>query len=389
MPATDTATAEQLVAQATQGRGCRPSGRPTERVYSDPVQRHLKALLEDPLIGAPDIARAAGVNQTTIRNVPKLRALQRWSAEAILAVTPEAARAARVMLDVTPAREHLLKLMESEDCTAAAITAASGMDDRQIDQILSGLRSKIHPDTERILLSLDPYVVRRNAGLVSPRRAITRLRALQANGHSTYALGLRLGYVKAPHYLGTNWSGQRITQDQDRKIEALYIEIGDQPGPSYRAARIARRLGYYPPIHYDEEMRLIPGSIPSSHWTPLTAPEDRARNKLRMLGLTLREFSGQEIADRIGVSPKTVERARGEIGIRLDRNAMESIFFPFIRPGQDALLELIRQHTNGIDLNESVTVLDDADLDYVAMWNSLRVAAAELRTAPEQDLAVA
>jgi hypothetical protein len=353
-------------------------------VYAEPVREHVEALITGQQVSAADIARAAGLSSGTVRGLRKLRTMTRFSAEALLRVTPESANAARVLLDVTPAREHLLQLLEQEDCSAAAITAASGMDDKQIAEVLSGVRSKIHPDTERILLGLNAYVVRRNAALVSPRRAITRLRALQANGHGVFALGERLGFVRrSPYYLTWSGTGRRITQDQDRKAEALYHEIGDRPGPSRRAAAIARDLGYYPPIHYDEDMRLIRESIPDQRWTPLSSPEDRARTNLRILGLTLREYTGAQIAARVGYSAKKVERIRREIGLRLDSNACDSLLLDYIKPGQDALVEQIRRHVEDIDLNESLPMVDKPHLDYVALWDSLRLSAERLRAEVE------
>lgn len=381
----------RLVPQATCHRDGRTPGRPTERVYSDPVRQHVKALLEDQTICAADIARVCGVSPGTIRNVRKLRTMARFTAEAILLVTPDAARAARVMLDAAPARKHLLRLLQHEDCSAAAITAASGMDDKQISEVLSGVRSKIHPDTERILLGLSAYVVRRNAALVSPRRAITRLRALQANGHSVLVLGQRLGFInRSPYYLVWSGTTRRITQAQDRKAEALYHKIGDRTGPSRRASQIARRLGYFPPIHYDEDMQLIPDSIPDGAWEPFDQCEDWSRTNLRIMALTLREYTSAEIATKVGYSAKKVERMRRQIGLRLEPNARESLLLDYIKPGQDALVALIRCHVEHIALNEALPIVDLPGLDYAALWESLRRGADQLRTSagvPPVDLA--
>lgn len=358
----------------------RPRGRPTERVYSDPVKAHIESLLEDSEICGADIGRAAGVSAGTIRAAGTRVTMQRYCAEVILAVTPESARAARVMVDVTPAREHLLSLLQCEDVYEASLAAASGMDPRQINEVLSGLRVKITPQTERILLGVTPYAVRRNAALVSPRRAITRLRALQANGHSLWDLGHRLGFTKSPFYLG--WPDKRITQETDRKAERLFHEIGDQPGTSTRAAAIARRMGYYPPIHYDEDMNLIEDSIPTADdLTTLDSAETRARTRLRIMGLTIKDYRGSQIILDVKGASAVIDRTRREIGLRLENNKSLMLDLPYIKPGQDELVAAVAKHTAAISLLQDVDYLDEPDLDYVALWDSLLAEVKRLRVA--------
>lgn len=368
-----------------QARRCKdpkrfPRGRPTERVYAVPVKAHIEALLENDVITGADIARAADVSPGTIAAARTRTTVQRWVAESILAVTIEAAVGARAMCDVDRSRAHLETLLQFEDCTPAAIASASGMDPRQISEVLNGVRERVHPDTERILLGLDAYVVRRNAALVSPRRAVARLRALQANGWSLHELGLRLGLTKSPYYM--NWLDvQRITQEQDRKAERLFHEIGDRQGPSARAAAIAGRLGHYPPIHYDEEMRLIRESIPRpSDWIPQVTPQERARRYLRIMGLTLREYTATEIAKMMKVHPKLIERARKETGLRLNANRTALLDLPYVRTGQDELVAAITAATAGINLLEEADVMDTYDTDHVALWAALLADAERIRS---------
>lgn len=380
----------KLVPQARKCKNPRraPRGRPTERVFVEPVRVHLQHLMdEDPRIGLADIARAVDLAEATIRYLMQSRVtVQRFTAEALLAVTVETALAARVMQDVAPTREHLEEILRHSGCTQAAIAAASGMDLRQISEVLNGTRVKVHRNTERHLLNLTVAAVRRKSLYVSPRKTVTMLRALQANGHSLQELGTRLGLSKTPYFISD--TGRRLTRDMERKVAALYAEIGDRPGPSDRARGLAGRLGYYPPIHYDEDMRLIPESIPRpSDWIPQVSPQERSRRYLRIMGLTLREYTAAEIADMMKVHPKLIERARKDTGLRLNANRSALLDLPYVRTGQDELVAAITVATAGVNLMEEADVLDTPDIDHVALWAALLVDAERIRSQPSPQTA--
>jgi hypothetical protein len=306
--------------------------------------------------------------------------------EAVLAVTLNDVASNQRLVDARPAMLHIHYLLQGEDSSYAAIAAAAGLTLDAVELIAESKRVTISRTTDEALRRLNHRVVRRNAATVSSHRTITRLRALQANRWTIAALTELTG-LAVPNILRDN--RPYVTQETERIVEKLYDVIGDRPGNSVSSAELAKQLGYHEPIHYDENMNLIPGSVPDHRWSPSSSPEDRARDKLRMLGLTLRELPSQEIANRLNVSKKTVDRARSEIGIRLDPNALDSVLLPFIRPGQDAIVELILRHTSGIELSENISVLDDDGLDYVTLWDSLRSSARRLCAAPVRDLAVA
>jgi hypothetical protein len=248
-----------------------------------------------------------------------------------------------------------------------------------VAKILDENRKGVFIETRRAILGLTPYQVRRNAYLVSKRRAVTRLRALQANHWPLRQLAQKLGYV-GDGFPFMQGKSKMVTQDVDRAVEALYNEIGDAVGPSPRAAALARAAGYWPPIHYDEDMNLIPGSIPSeAKWVPALTQQERARIRLRILGLTLREYSMADIAMAIGESEKKVERARKMVGLRLERNRGVLLDLPYIKHGQEELVALIEEHTAPIALLEDIAAVDKLGTDYVALWDSLLEGAKRLR----------
>jgi hypothetical protein len=334
------------------------------------------------------IAVTAGVARRTIGAVLNNPRVARVTETAVLQLTVDAVseqwEARRYLRDPGPVRDHIKSLLTFEDCTLAAIVAATGIGYDAIVRIKDGQVAGVTASTVQAVRRLTPYLVRRNAAFVSSRRAITRLRALQAAGHTLRSLSDRLGHAaKDIPCMRTGKITERITQENDRRIEHLYRELESKPGPSDRAKAHARRLGYYPPIHYDEDMRLIPDSIPDKRWIPLSSPEDRARTNLRIMGLTLRDLTGAQIAARVGYSSKKVERIRREVGLRLEPNACDSILLDYIKPGQDALVALIRQQTQHLDLNEALPMVDLPGMDYVALWDGLCLGAERLRAEAE------
>jgi lambda repressor-like predicted transcriptional regulator len=326
------------------------------------------------------IARAAGVSPNAVRAVLTKPTARETTVKALLAVAPEMLAAHRRYVSPAQSVAHIEFLLRCEDCTLPAISSATGLALTGLKTILEGDQKHINIVTEKAILGLTPYVVRRNAYLVGPRRAMTRLRALQAQEWSWVEISRMLDH-KTIRYVTWYAAGkEQVTQEVDRRIEALYNKIGDRRGNSPLSADVARRRGFYPAIHYDEDMHLILESIPSKmKWAPAVSPEDRARRNLRIMGLTLREYSMADTAMTIEESEKIVERARRAVGLKLEQNRGVLVDMPYIKPGQDALVALIAEHTAPIALLEGIESVDKLGTDYVALWDSLVEGAKRLR----------
>ncbi len=67
----------------------------------------------------------------------------------------------------------------------------------------------------------------------------------------------------------------------------------------------AAAAGYYPPAAYDDDGRLVPGAVEGHPWARADAISDR---RLTMMGLALEGLSNAEIADRVDVTRRTVDR---------------------------------------------------------------------------------
>lgn len=336
------------------------------------ARAHLETLLTHTHGSFIPIAKATGLHRTTLENVRAGQAMTDYTRDCILTVGAKDLAPRQIWADARKVRTHIQELLKAEDSNPAAIAAASGTSSFTIRELLAGRHRRVHPRVYRAIMCLTPATVRAHVGLVSPHRAITRLRALQANRWPLAHLAAELGYR---HRRIQFFKQATITAELDQKVEELYRRVGDRKGPSEKAARMAKQLGYWPPIHYDDDMNLIPESIPSSSGDA-TWDGDRFRRWLRIMAFTARGESTMVIGRIMGLRGaqhtvhKSIERVRRDIGLRL----IPSVGTPDdgrVMPGQDALLRAIEEHTKGIALHERIELLDDPGLDYKALWYSL------------------
>lgn len=200
--------------------------------------------------------------------------------------------------------------------------------------------------------------------------AVTRVRALQAQRWPLHWIAEQLGYPAEIPFLADS----PVSPEEDRCVRALFERTGDRQGPCEDSAIAAHALGYWPAIHYDEDMRFIRGSIRGV--TQITDP-DRYRRYLVILALTVRDFDHAMICRVLNEDPddrafeKVAGRTRREIGLRM-RSSSKMILEPSrLMPEQAPLFRAIRDHTRGIAVLELVDELDDPDLNYRALWRSL------------------
>lgn len=331
---------------------------------------HLATLLPHTQGSPRPIAKAARLSWHTVaRAWTANEPISRWSQDRILSVRIEDLDGHQIWRSPAHSRAHLLALSRHEDFTVEAAAAAAGVSNLEVREILDGTRARVQPHISDAIVRLDQSAVRSHAKIVSSRSAITRIRALQAQQWPSRDLARMLGYTGPGIPFLTR--GTQILRDLDAKVAALYHEIGDRKGPSERAANVAMRLGYWPAIHYDDDMHLIPDSIPG-HWS---SDAERWRRALRVMALTVRGFTAPEIAGLLGLDDddaavKHVQRAREQVGLRLNVN-ITILDSQRVMSGQDPLIREINAHTAGIAIWERVDVLDEPRLDYQALWYSL------------------
>lgn len=351
-------------------------------VDAGPAARHLAKLLDVGTLS--EVAQASGVSRGALDNLAKRSGgtgvrMKRANAEALVATTElavVAVKAANYLAHgIERVRAHVLRLVSVEDCTAAAVARAAGLAQSNVLSIIAGSREHLHEKTRDALLALETNDVLAAAGYISPIAARARLGALQANGWSVQRLSAMLGYADRL-VIGNTW----ITPVLDQRLKALYEQIEDRPGGNERVAEAARELGFYPPIHYDEDMNLIVESIPGHSTDP--DPQMKARTSLQIMGLTIREHTETEINKILGLEHASgaVQTARRKIGLKLEASR-GFLVDALVKPGQEDLVALIAEYVRPIAVYEKTEVLDDALLDYVAQWRALGKASKELRTA--------
>jgi len=349
----------------------RGGGVPT--VPAAPALAHIDDLVAAfPGATPTHVARLAGLSSSVL---PKARQSGRVAVE-----TSERLQAVRIEhLRLMPpplvpsryAGTHVQGLMDETGLPASAVVRALrgsvshqtvynvlGRGPRRYEQIKFRLHSIIVATTADEVRGADAWCDR--------RATIVRLRALQANGWPLSVIGPAYGMnltnlVKQPEDTPM-WASLA------RRIEAMYLSIGDQPGPSVRSMKYARGLGFKPPIYYDEDMRLIEVEEETEH----EREQREARLDLCILGLTLDGRSVAQIAQVLGVTDKAISAARRRGGLAVTRNFAGDYIASEREPGAIAA---IRAALRDVHYRSTLDVLDADGLDYAALLREVTTVA--------------
>jgi transcriptional regulator with XRE-family HTH domain len=261
-----------------------------------------------------------------------------------------------------PIFDHVAYLLSCEGGTEVGISNASGVAHCTIVRLAARRGTYVLPDNARAIMATTPEQVWRQTRHVPVRKAATRLRALQANGWSLASLAKMLGLsgARAPLWL---YAGTLISQTNDRAMLGLYERLGDRPGGSTRARNEAARLGFHPPICYDDDMRLIPEAVAEPSRYNERDLHYRARLRAYAMMAT-RSLSHREIADLVGTTQRTVERWRVAAGL--------------YGPDHNERAGIIRGLVAGIDVWQSEDYGDTMDEPYKAVWRRLESRLAQI-----------
>lgn len=178
-------------------------------------------------------------------------------------------------VDAQPTRDHVNTLL-SVGLSIRRISVLSGVNRKLLQTLLHGRTDRGTPpphylwDTtaQRLLAVPIPDLLFTQAAdhaLVPSYGTNRRLRALVAIGYTQDYLAQRLGLSpgNATHlFLGPPRTPRgkrpRITALIARKVATLYEELQETDGPSDAARRRAQRLGWLPPIAWDEDTIDLP-----------------------------------------------------------------------------------------------------------------------------------
>ncbi|KQU67372.1 hypothetical protein ASC58_12350 [Phycicoccus sp. Root101] len=258
----------------------------------------------------------------------------------------------RRYVPATDTRARLQELVDAQ-VPIRAIARASGLSGTAVAHIMGGRHEQVQRQTAARIASLtlnDVYA--RASGSVPSVGAVRRVQALMA-----------LGWRKADLEAEGVPSGQLVTRSRDlisiqgwRQVRDVYDRLSMTLGPSQAARDRAAARGYPPPLAWDDETIDDPRATPQ-HGDPVQASLDsvvvdrlvagvsagtRCDTDLQLTqdervaavrGLSTAGYSDREIAEAIGVSPRTVLRLRHRQEISAGR--------PGTRPGSSEREELI------------------------------------------------
>lgn len=341
-----------------------PEGLP-QRVAVTPIHEHVERLRREfPTLTMWHLAVVAGVPEGVAYRlgVGSVHTAAVEHRDALLAVTVDDLRAnPPAYLPAAPVVAHLRRLLRHPDVTVIAIAARSGISKATIHHILSEDRPTMREYVAESLLGVSAAMVapKRPRYVADPAPTVTRIRALMANGWSIPALSRECG-IPVNNILYR--PDGRMSVDRADRVAAMFERLGDRPGGCVRARKAAVALGYRPPIHYDDDMHLIPDAAYDG-----ASDQDDARMRLRVLALSLQGLYPREIAQRIGASADHVSTIRSRGGLRATKSQATD------RPRfhEDARYAAALDAVVGIDGDERTEMYDDPDIDYVARWTAV------------------
>ena len=151
---------------------------------------------------------------------------------------------------------------------------------------------------------------RANTARVSGLGTARRIKALVAIGYTQADIAERIGWSPA-HLSKLLDEDGMVSASTARTIDALYRQLCMTPGPSDRARQRAKKLGWAPPLAWDD--------IDDPAETPNIGAERRVSfaeryTEMRELGL-----ANHEIAARMGIHPESLERQLHRYGLKNGR----------------------------------------------------------------------
>ena len=232
-------------------------------------------------------------------------------------------------VDSAPVRVRLQGLVDAH-VPVRALGRVTGLSATTVRKILDGDQPRVQRATAARVARLSPGDVYANqsTGHVPRVGAARRVQALLAMGWPHHALGAA-GIVNSAQIIGA--SGDLITVQRWRQVRDVYDRLSMTPGPSPETRGWAAKLGYAPPLAWDEEGIDDPTAMPGHDATTpgredcvidevavaraaasvgasgsLTATERTA--VLRVMAS--RGASDAQIAEHLGVVDRTILRWR-------------------------------------------------------------------------------
>ncbi|MGV1009109.1 MAG: DUF1173 family protein [Dermatophilaceae bacterium] len=244
--------------------------------------------------------------------------------------------------DAGPTRARLARLLQAH-VPVRALARVTGLSDAGVRAILYGSRAHVQRATAARVagLSLQRVYSAQATGHVPRVGAVRRVQALLAMGWSHPELAAA-GAANTPRLL--TGDGDLVTVQRWRQVRDVYERLGMTPGPSPQTRGWAKALGYAPPLAWDEASIDDPAARPQGEANTgpgarvvdlvavrravdnpgVSPPLNRAEQTMAVRALAAAGASDPQIADRLGVSDRTVLRWRHRAQIPAGRPALRT-----------------------------------------------------------------
>lgn len=230
-----------------------------------------------------------------------------------------------------PARSYIRDVLKPYGIGSTRIGALTGIPHWEIRRVLRGRPGRGEPPPaaipvawERAILAVAPAPDSVAPGADVPSLGVRRrVQALVALGWSMAGLAGRIGVAKA--HLNLLVAGRpTVTRALSERILAVYEELWNQAPPettrgeriaAARSRGLATRRGWAPPWAWDEDEWDDPEAAPRNGWERRSfwRASDLVAEAAELEG---RHYSRTEIAERLGVQRKTLDKAYARVAER-------------------------------------------------------------------------
>lgn len=235
-------------------------------------------------------------------------------------------------VDAEPTRRRLSELAAAH-VPIRTLGRATGLSGAAIHEIIHGTRTHVQRATATAVagLSLQRIYSTQSTGHVPRIGAVRRIEALLAMGWGHEAIA-NAGAPGTSALL--NRRGHLVTIGRWRQIKDVYDTLSMSPGPSHLTRGWAKALDYAPPLAWDDDTIDDPTATPTgdrnhdpdhngvghdlqdpvaieraiTEPTPITLTNSERTSAVR--AMAARAATDDQIADRLGLSSRTVLRIR-------------------------------------------------------------------------------
>jgi hypothetical protein len=214
-------------------------------------------------------------------------------------------------VDAAPIRKHIARLAKI-GITPTMIARQVGIADATVCHIRDGAYPSVQQRVASAILSADHHPTESMATVLACG-ASRRLHALGAAGWPLSAVSLEIGMM--PAQMSYVHRRQYITWETWRRIRDVYDRLSPTPGPSSLTFKRSADRGLLLPMEWEgydiDDPRVTPPSSRRTDHDERAAGRSRVEDRrFEVARLTKSGLSAQEIAERLGVTSRTVTRDR-------------------------------------------------------------------------------